>query len=87
MKWNYKRNPIKRKRPLHEARQYPKFGHRLQWTLMPIVLLVFALTFGWFAIKSEQLLASDIEQRLIREVTVMRESIKTSYSAFVANEK
>lgn len=87
MKWNFKRNPIKRKRPLNEARQYPKLAHRLQWTLMPIVLLVFALTFGWFAIKSEQLLASEIEQRLMREVTVMRESIKTSYSAYVANEK
>nr|WP_240542723.1 methyl-accepting chemotaxis protein [Exiguobacterium qingdaonense] len=62
-------------------------AHRLQWTLMPLILLVFSLTFGWFAIKSEQLLVAEIEERLKREVTVMRESIKTSYSAYVANEK
>lgn len=54
---------------------------------MPIILLVFIVTFSWFALKSEQLLSAEIEQRFIREVTVMRESVKTRYSAYVANEK
>ncbi|WP_251127901.1 MULTISPECIES: hypothetical protein [unclassified Exiguobacterium] len=52
-----------------------KMAHRLQWTLMPIVLLILIVTFSWFALKSEQLWSAEIEQRLLREVTVMRESI------------
>ncbi|WP_215142605.1 methyl-accepting chemotaxis protein [Exiguobacterium qingdaonense] len=84
MKWNFKRNHDKKEK--QQGKHY-KMAHRLQWTLMPLILLVFSLTFGWFAIKSEQLLVAEIEERLKREVTVMRESIKTSYSAYVANEK
>ncbi|WP_214817825.1 methyl-accepting chemotaxis protein [Exiguobacterium sp. s59] len=87
MKWVFKRN-LSEKAKLHNRsnRQF-KMAHRLQWTLMPIILLVFTITFSWFAMKSEQLLSAEIEQRLMREVTVMRESVKTSYNAYVANEK
>lgn len=87
MKWSVKRNLFQVFYRKEKTNKKMKMAHRLQWTLMPIVLLVFVITFGWFAIKSEQLLTSEIEQRLIREVTVMRESIKTSYSAYVASEK
>ncbi|WDH74879.1 methyl-accepting chemotaxis protein [Exiguobacterium marinum] len=87
MKWNFKRHLIKKARNETKKNKRLKMAHRLQWTLMPIVLLIFILTFSWFALKSEQLLSAEIEQRLLREVTVMRESIKTSYSAYVANEK
>ena len=87
MKLNFKRNQMKGTGRNARLNRHFKIGHRLQWTLMPIILLVFIVTFSWFALKSEQLLSAEIEQRLIREVTVMRESVKTSYSAYVANEK
>lgn len=87
MEWKRKPSlsiPVQEK---NRQRRYLKMAHRLQWTLMPFVLFIFTLTFGWFAMKSEQLLSDEIENRLVREVTVMRESVKTSYSAHVANEK
>lgn len=60
---------------------------RLTWTLMPIMLISFSIVFGWFAMKAEQLMTDEIEKRLHREATVMRETIKTTYGAYVANEK
>lgn len=87
MKWGFKQNQMKVARRENRPNRHFKMAHRLQWTLMPIILLIFIVTFSWFAIKSEQLLSSEIEQRLLREVTVMRETVKTSYSAYVANEK
>ncbi len=54
---------------------------------MPIMLLLFLIAFGWFAIKAEQLMTDEIEKRLHREATVMRETIKTTYGAYIANEK
>lgn len=87
MKWGFKRNQMKETRENNRPNRHYKMAHRLQWTLMPLILLVFIMTFGWFALKSEQLLSAEIEQRLVREVTVMREAVKTSYSAYVANEK
>ena len=87
MQWSFKRNRRKKARRNNRPNRHFKMAHRLQWTLMPIILLVFITTFSWFALKSEQLLSAEIEQRLMREVTVMRESVKTSYSAYVANEK
>lgn len=37
--------------------------------------------------KAEQLMTDEIEKRLHREATVMRETIKTTYGAYIANEK
>lgn len=87
MQWSFKRNRRKKVRRNNRPNRHSKMAHRLQWTLMPIILLVFITTFSWFALKSEQLLSAEIEQRLMREVTVMRESVKTSYSAYIANDK
>ncbi|MDA5559442.1 methyl-accepting chemotaxis protein [Exiguobacterium sp. MMG028] len=87
MQWSFKRDRRKKTRRNNRPNRHFKMAHRLQWTLMPIILLVFITTFSWFALKSEQLLSAEIEQRLMREVTVMRESVKTSYSAYVANDK
>lgn len=62
-------------------------SHRLLWTLMPVMLVLFLTVFGWFALKAEQLLTSEVEKRLHREATVVRETVKTTYGAYVANEK
>ncbi|WP_214711422.1 hypothetical protein [Exiguobacterium sp. s55] len=62
-------------------------SHRLLWTLMPVMLVLFLTVFGWFALKSEQLLTNEVEKRLHREATVVRETVKTTYGAYVANEK
>ncbi len=62
-------------------------SHRLLWTLMPVMLVLFLTVFGWFALKAEQLLTSEVEKRLHREATVVRETVKATYGAYVANEK
>ena len=62
-------------------------SQRLLWTLMPVMLVLFLTVFGWFALKAEQLLTSEVEKRLHREATVVRETVKTTYGAYVANEK
>lgn len=72
----------KRRRP-----EGVKIEHRLQWTLMPLVVILFLLTFGWFALKAEHLLTAEVEKRLHREATVMRETVKTTYGAYLSNEK
>ncbi|OGX80215.1 chemotaxis protein [Exiguobacterium sp. SH31] len=64
-----------------------KIERRLQWTLMPLVVILFLTTFGWFALKAEHLLTAEVEKRLLREATVMRETVKTTYGAYLSNEK
>lgn len=54
---------------------------------MPLVIILFLTTFGWFALRVEQLLTTEIEKRLYREATVIRETVKTTYGAYVSNEK
>lgn len=72
----------KRRRP-----EGVKIERRLQWTLMPLVVILFLMTFGWFALKAEHLLTAEVEKRLHREATVMRETVKTTYGAYLSNEK
>ncbi|WP_232819552.1 methyl-accepting chemotaxis protein [Exiguobacterium sp. TNDT2] len=62
-------------------------SRRLLWTLMPVMLVLFLTAFGWFALKAEQLLTSEVEKRLHREATVIRETVKTTYGAYITNEK
>ncbi|WP_254281609.1 methyl-accepting chemotaxis protein [Exiguobacterium aurantiacum] len=64
-----------------------KIERRLQWTLMPLVVILFLTTFGWFALRAEHLLTAEVEKRLLREATVMRETVKTTYGAYLSNEK
>lgn len=64
-----------------------KIERRLQWTLMPLVVILFLMTFGWFALRAEHLLTTEVEKRLYREATVMRETVKTTYGAYLSNEK
>ncbi|MCT4782620.1 methyl-accepting chemotaxis protein [Exiguobacterium himgiriensis] len=54
---------------------------------MPSVILFFLATFGWFAFQAERQVATEIEKRLDREATVVREAVKATYGAYVANEK
>lgn len=68
-------------------RQKGKIERRLQWTLMPIVIVLFLTTFGWFALQAEQQLTAEVEKRLYREATVVRETVKATYGAYVSNEK
>lgn len=54
---------------------------------MPFVIILFLTVFGWFAFKTEEMLTTEIEKRLHREATVMRETVKTTYGAYISNEK
>ncbi|EPE63272.1 methyl-accepting chemotaxis (MCP) signaling domain protein [Exiguobacterium sp. S17] len=80
---------LKRLQQLWERRRPEgvKIERRLQWTLMPLVVILFLTTFGWFALKAEHLLTAEVEKRLLREATVMRETVKTMYGAYLSNEK
>lgn len=64
-----------------------RIERRLQWTLMPIVIVLFLTTFGWFALQAERQLTTEVEKRLYREATVVRETVKTTYGAYVTSEK
>ena len=68
-------------------RQGKSISTRLQWALIPSIVLLFLTSFGWFAWKSETLLVEEAEQRIQREVSVVREGTKTTYGAYIANEK
>ena len=67
--------------------QEKSISTRLQWTLIPAMVILFLTSFGWFAWKSETLLVEEVEQRIQREVSVVREGAKTTYGAYLANEK
>ena len=54
---------------------------------MPSVILLFLITFAWFAFEAEKQLSLEIEKRLNREATVVRESVKVTYGAYVANKQ